>query len=143
MAPEMFTFTAPVVSQVSVTLAPGPVEGDGVAVKEVMTGSGIAVTVTVAVAVTEPNELVAVSVYVAVAVGETLCDPVGVTVPTPLLMLTLVELSTTQDSVEDCPLLMLGGVAENWMMRGICPGVTATAMLHELVVPPGPVARTV
>jgi hypothetical protein len=143
MAPAMFTAVAPVVSQVSVTLAPDPVEGDGLAVKEVMTGGLTVVTVTVAVAVTEPKVLVAVSVYVVVAVGETLCDPVGVTDPTLLLMLTEVELSTTQASVEDCPLVMLGGVAENWMIRGICPGVTVTAMLQDEVAPPGPVARMV
>src|SRR5580704_5050164 len=54
MSPATLTFTALVVSQVSVTFWPAPDEVAGLAVKEVITGSGTVATVIVALALTEP-----------------------------------------------------------------------------------------
>jgi hypothetical protein len=53
-----------------------------------------------------------------------------------------VELSTTHSKVELWPLRIVRGEAENCTILGSAPAVTATAMLHELVLPPAPVAVT-
>ena len=120
-------------------MAPGAVEGDGLAVNEVIAGSGITFTVIVAAAVTEPAVFVAVMVYVVVVAGETLSVPFNATAPTPLLIITEVAFSTVHASVADCPLVMLAGVAENRMIRGTWPGVTATAIEQLAGVPDVPV----
>ena len=76
-----------------------------------------------------------------VAVGVTLCEPAATTVPRVVIVCE-VELSTTHSRVELWPLRMVSGDAENWTILGSAPAVTVTAMLHELVLPPAPVAVT-
>src|SRR5579884_2548546 len=101
-------------------------------------------TLTVVVEVTLPAALVAVKVYVVVVAGETDCVPPSERLlPTPLLMLTVVALSTAHTSVEDWPAMMFCGDDENWMMRGSWPAVTVTDALHELLLPFAPLAITV
>ena len=55
--------------------------------------------------------------------------PAATTVPR-VVMVWEVELSTTHSSVELWPLSIDIGDAENWMIFGSGPAVTATAMLH-------------
>ena len=95
---------------------PAPVRGMGV----VDTGGGVAcVTLTVTVAVVAPPPPVAVRVYVVDWLGNTRRLPVFCTVPMVWSMLTP-ETSpvTCQRKVEDCPISMLVGSAENCVMTG-------------------------
>jgi hypothetical protein len=117
--PLMFSPVAPVAVQVRVTLSPGAGETVGFAVNEVIdTGGAGLTTVIVAVDVEVPVALVAVRVYVVVVVGDTLCDPVGLTVPSVGEIVTLVALVTVQVSVELAPRLILGGFAAKVAITG-------------------------
>src|ERR1017187_3108087 len=68
-------------------------------------------TVTVAVAVILPAGATAVRVYVVVVAGVTVVEPVRATLPTPLLIETLVAPWTNQVNWELCPAVILLGVA--------------------------------
>jgi hypothetical protein len=75
-------------------------------------------TATVTDAVAVPALFEAVKRYVVVCAGETDREETGVTSPTPLSMLSADAPETVQDSVADCPLLILVGAAVNDVMVG-------------------------
>lgn len=116
----MAMLVAPVVTQLSVLLAPALMLV-GSAVKDVMVGmGGGALTVTMAVAVVEPEALVAVSVQVVVAVGVTVREPLAaVEVKVPGVMAMVVAPVVAQLSVLPAPELMLVGLAAKDVMVGL------------------------
>lgn len=75
-------------------------------------GAGGACTVTVAAAVAVPPPPVAVNVYWVVAAGLTVTDPEAATVPTPLLMETVLAFVVVHVKVADAPAVTLAGDAE-------------------------------
>lgn len=81
-------------------------EADSVAV-----GAAAACTVTVVAEVTVPPLPVAVNVYWVVADGLTVIDPEAATVPTPLLMETVLALVVVHARVTELPAVTLAGVA--------------------------------
>jgi hypothetical protein len=113
-APFMVTDVAFVVLHVSVDDCPLVIDvglADNVAV-----GAGSVVgapdTVTVAVAVAEtPAALRATNVYVVVVVGEYACDPLSAT-EAPFIV-TDVAFVVLHVSVDDCPLVIVVGLADN------------------------------
>src|ERR1017187_4862960 len=93
-------------------------------------------TVTVAVAVILPAGATAVRVYVVVTAGVTVVEPVSATLPTPLLIETLVAPCTNQVNVELWPAEILVGLASK---RTTCAAVgvpTVTRVVAELDKPP-------
>src|ERR1022692_3633017 len=113
----------------------------GEAVKLRMPGTAPPPTVTVTAAVTEvtPSAPVAVRGYVVVVDGETLLLPFTGTVPTPLLMVTVLAPVVVQDRSEDWPWLILVGADAKRMIAGLdAPTVTVTLAVIDW--PPAPVA---
>jgi hypothetical protein len=80
---------------------------------------GAGFTVTVAVFVTVPPGPVAVSVYVVVEVGLTLVEPESACEPRPLSMETDVAFADVQVRVDDWPLMIVVGDAENVAVGGV------------------------
>ena len=100
-------------------------------------------TVTVAVAVALPPAPVAVKVYVVVDPGLTFVLPLAhETFPTPLSIEQVVALVIPlHDSVDDCPAVIVVGLAVNDPIVGAA-ALTVTVAV-AVVLPPAPVAVSV
>ena len=131
------TLVAFVVVQVSVEDTPAAID-DGLALN-VAVGAGTLVTVTVACFVTVPPAPVAVSVYVVVAVGLTEILPLRGRLPRPLSIVTDVAFVVVHVRVDDCPLVIVVGLAVKVALGGV-ETVTVTCFV---TVPPAPVAVSV
>ena len=85
-------------------------------------------TTIVTLAETEVTELIAVKVYVAVWLGVTIAGLVPLpTIVLPCFKVTVVALDVFQESVDDCPLVIVAGVAINELITGACGcGFTVT-----------------
>src|ERR1017187_10579061 len=93
-------------------------------------------TVTVAVAVTLPEGPTAVKVYVVVADGVTVVEPVAATLPTPLLMETLLAPCTTQVNCELWPAVILLGAASKRTINAEAAVPLVTPVVAEADKPP-------
>src|ERR1035438_916766 len=93
-------------------------------------------TVTVAVAVTLPAGATAVKVYVVVVAGVTVVEPVAATLPTPLLMETLVAHGTIQVNCELWPAAIVLGVASKRTTVAEVAVALDTRVVAELDKPP-------
>lgn len=100
-------------------------------------------TVTVAVAVADPPVPVAVIVYVVVAVGETDFDPEVATAPMPLSIVTELAFVLDHVNVDDCPAVMLVGLALRVTVGAPEVVPTVTVAVDVAVAPPAPVAVAV
>src|ERR1035441_1447996 len=93
-------------------------------------------TVTVAVAVILPAGATAGRGYVVVVAGGTGVGPAGGTLPTPLLMETLVAPCTNQVKVELWPALIVLGLASKRTIVAVAALPLATRVVAELDKPP-------
>jgi hypothetical protein len=142
----MLTLVAPDADQESVVDCPWGTLA-GLAEKEEITGADTEAgfTVTVAGEETVPPEFVTVRIYVVVWLGETDSDPVPAT-DTPSKE-TEVAPVLAQESVADCPAVMVVGEATKEVMLGGVTGAAGvpryTVMLAEWVMPLVSVPETV
>ena len=111
-----------------------PVSGDPLAVA--LSPGGSAVTVTIAFFTIVPPLPVTVNVYVVVAVGETIFEPFRLTAPMPLSSDTEVASVVDQVSVDDEPVGIDAGVAEN---VAVGAGALTVTLALLVIVPPLPV----
>ena len=71
--------------------------------------------------------------------GLTETEPLTGRVPATPLMVTVVAFAVVHANVDDCPALIVDGVAVNDTTVGAARGVTTTVVV-PVAVPPGPVA---
>jgi hypothetical protein len=103
----------------------------------------LAPTLTVAAAVADPPAPVAVIVYVVVAVGLTDLVPDVPTAPIPLSIVTEVAFVLDQVNVDDCPEVMVVGLADSVTVGAPVEVPTVTVAVEVTVAPFEPVAVAV
>ncbi len=129
------TVVAPPTLQISAAVCPDEIV-PGEIVNNVIVGSADDwVTVTVAEVITLPLELVAVKVYVVVAEGVTVRIPEAGTAPMPLLIEMALAPETFHCKVEDCPAIIVPGLALKDNIVGNPEGGATTTMADCVVKP--------